>query len=171
MFIAHLPVGYVATLALLNRVEVAAAVRRRLLALGLAASVLPDLDLLYFYLVDQRRQVHHAYLPHLPLFWVGVLALTAGALSLASRPRVAWVALGVFTTNVLLHLVLDSTAGGIRWLWPWSAAEFRLVEVPARYRPWYLNFVLHWSFLLEIALMLVAVWVYVRRRPDRASVR
>lgn len=164
MFIAHLPVGYVATSALLDRVEVGAAVRRRLLALGLVASVLPDLDLLYFYLVDQRRQGHHAYFPHLPVFWIGALTLGVAAFWIMGRSRTAWVALAVLGLNALLHLVLDTVAGGIRWLWPWSAIEIRFVDVPARYHPWYLNFVLHWSFALEIALALAAAWVYARRR-------
>lgn len=138
--------------------------RRRLLALGMAASVLPDLDLLWFYLVSDRSEVHHAYPPHLPLFWVAVLAAAALVLRLRGAGRTAWLALIVFGANVLLHQVLDTTAGGIRWLWPFSGAELVLTHVTARHHPWYLNFVLHWTFALELAIVAAALVVAWRRR-------
>ena len=78
--------------------------------------------------------------------------------------RTAWLALAVFGANVMLHLVLDTTAGGIRWLWPASEAEFALSQPSARYTPWYLNFVLHWTFALEVAITLAALVSLARRR-------
>jgi inner membrane protein len=162
VFIAHLPAGYLATRLILHREPVPAPFRRRLLALGMAASVLPDLDLLWFYFVDHRRQVHHAYLPHLPLAWVAVFAAAALVLWMRRASRTAWLAMAVVGANILLHLVLDTTAGGIRWIWPFSDAEFAMSHVEARHRAWYLNFVLHWTFALEIALLAAALW-YARR--------
>jgi inner membrane protein len=166
VFIGHVPAGYLATSALLDRAGATGPTYRQLLAVGLAASVLPDADLLYFYLIDQRRQAHHAYLPHLPLVWVATLGAVASILWLRRSSRTTRLFLGVVGANVLLHLVLDSVAGGVRWLWPWSDTEFRVVDVPARHRPWYLNFVLHWTFWLEIALTLAAAWVFQRRRSS-----
>jgi hypothetical protein len=125
VFIAHLPAGYLATTALLHGRQLAPAARRRLLRLGLAASVLPDLDLLYFYLVDGRRHVHHAYLPHLPLAWVAALGATAAVLWRRRATSAARAALVVLGANVLLHLVLDTVAAagvasigtvGVPWL-------------------------------------------------------
>ena len=81
--------------------------------------------------------------------------------------RTAWLALAVFGTNVMLHLVLDSTAGGIRWLWPASEAEFALAHPTARHQPWYLNFVLHWTFALELLITAAAaasLWMRHRGR-------
>ena len=156
MFIGHLPAGYLATAALLGRAP--RPERRGLLLIGLAASVLPDLDLLYFYFVDDRRQVHHAYLPHLPLACMAALGAAALVLWLVRARRTAWLALAVFGVNVMLHLLLDTTAGGIRWLWPFSHEEFALGTVRARYEPWFLNFVLHWTFALEVALVAAALW-------------
>jgi inner membrane protein len=107
VFIGHLPAGWLATSWLLRPERVDARTRRRLLAWGLAASVLPDLDLLRFYLVSDRREVHHAFLPHLPLAWVPALAAAALALWAARAGRPAWLALAVAAVNVALHLVLD----------------------------------------------------------------
>jgi inner membrane protein len=163
VFIAHLPAGYLATGLILSRQRVAQPVRRRLLALGMIASVLPDLDLLWFYFVDDRRQVHHAYLPHLPLAWIALFAAAALVLRACGVGRTAWVAMLVFASNILLHVLLDTVAGGIRWLWPFCHAEFAMSHVEARYQPWVLNFVLHWTFALELALLAAAVW-YARRR-------
>ncbi|HEX8674123.1 MAG TPA: metal-dependent hydrolase [Longimicrobium sp.] len=167
MFIGHLPAGYLATTPLLGRS--APRERRRLLLLGLAASVLPDLDLFYFYFVDERRHVHHAYLPHLPLAWVAALGVAAVVLGILRVPRTAWLALAIVGINVLLHLVLDTVAGGIRWLWPFSDVELALTTVRARYDPWVLNFVLHWTFALEMALVVAALWRYRRLRSVGGS--
>ena len=167
MFVAHLPAGYLATRLLLRGRVLPSAARRRLMALGLAASVLPDLDLLWFFLVDHRRQVHHTYLPHKPFAWLAALAVAAAALRLLGASRPAWTALAVLGVNVMLHLVLDTTAGGIRWLWPWSEAELAMSQPVARHHPWYLNFVLHWTFALELALLAAALWWW--RRPAKAA--
>ncbi|MBW3573125.1 MAG: metal-dependent hydrolase [Gemmatimonadetes bacterium] len=165
MFIAHLPAGYLATRLILERHPAPEPLRRRMLVLGMAASVLPDLDLLWFYFVDHRRQVHHAYLPHLPLAWIALFAAVALVLWMGRARRTAWLAMLVFSANILLHQVLDTVARGIRWLWPFSRAEFALSHVEARYEPWYLNFVLHWTFALEVAI-LAAAWYAWRRRPS-----
>jgi inner membrane protein len=169
LFIAHLPAGWLATSAMLRGRDLAPRMRRRLMALGLAASVLPDLDLLWFFLVDGRRQVHHAYLPHKPFAWIVALAVAALVLRMLRARRTAWLALAVFGANVMLHLVLDTTAGGIRWLWPLSEREIAMSHVPALHERWYLNFVLHWTFALELAITLLAAVLSSRRRGAATS--
>ena len=170
MFIAHLPAGWLLSSSMLDRTPSGDdRTRRRLLALGLVASVLPDIDLLWFYLVSDRREVHHAYWPHLPVAWVTLGIVAALALLVGRASRVAWLALGTMMANVALHLVLDSVAGGVRWGWPWSDHELRLATVTARYRPWWVNFLVHWTFALELALVAAAAWQLGRRR--RASRR
>lgn len=168
MFIAHLPAGWLATTALLRGRSVAPRTRRRLMALGLLASVLPDFDLAWFYLVDDQRHVHHAYLTHKPGAWLIALAAAALVMRMRRASRTAWLALAVFGVNVMLHLVLDTTAGGIRWLWPASEAELALSHPAARYEPWYLNFVLHWTFALEVAITAAAVVTAAARRGELA---
>lgn len=66
--------------------------------------------------------------------------------------------------NLFLHLALDTVAGGVLWLWPASDASFVLVEVPARHRPWYLNFVLHWTFWLELVLLVASLGLLLHYR-------
>ncbi len=169
MFIAHLPAGYLATRYILDHQPVPEHVRRRLLVPGMIASVLPDLDLLWFFFVDHRRQVHHAYLPHLPLFWIPVFAIAALVLWMRRASRTAWLGMLIVAANILLHLLLDTTAGGIRWLWPFSRAEFAMSHVEARHHPWILNFILHWTFALEVAIVAAAVW-YASRPARQAPV-
>jgi inner membrane protein len=111
--------------------------------------------------------VHHTYLPHLPLAWIALFAVAALVLWMMRATRTAWLGMLVFSANILLHLVLDTTAGGIRWLWSFLDAEFAMSHVEARYRPWYLNFVLHWTFALELALLAAALWY--ARRPGRVA--
>ncbi|MBW3631001.1 MAG: metal-dependent hydrolase [Gemmatimonadetes bacterium] len=168
MFIAHLPAGYLVTDALLRGRRVSEAARRRLLAAGLLASVAPDFDLLYFYLLSDRQRVHHEYLPHLPLAWVPVFAAAAVVLAAIRAGHTTWLGLAIIALNLLGHLVLDTTAGGIQWLWPFSRAEFVVAHVEARYHPWFLNFVLHWTFALELLIVALAAWrVAIGRRAAR----
>lgn len=162
MFFAHLPAGYLLTSALSSRRIVSAANPRMLMIAGLAGSLFPDLDLVYFYLFDQRQHHHHSYWTHLPVFWSGALAL---ALLLASMRESAFSRACIlgFGVNVLLHLVLDTLVGDIWWFYPFIDKPFALFTVPARYSPWWLNFVLHWSMALEVAIVLAA-YVHLKRK-------
>ena len=65
MFIGHLPAGYVLTKTIQNRFHT-----QRFLWAGLVASVLPDIDIFYFYFVDNKQSLHHAYWIHIPLYWL-----------------------------------------------------------------------------------------------------
>jgi inner membrane protein len=161
MFIGHLPAGYLCTTALLRATGLPPERQRPLLWAGLASSVLPDLDMLYFYLVDRQRHLHHAYWTHLPFFWLCLIGL--GALIAWWRGR-GWPLLLVVAANLMLHMLLDTLVGGVRWLSPLSDAWLTLVEVPARYQPWVLSFILHWTFGLELLVCLAAGGFYWRRR-------
>lgn len=147
MFIAHLPAGYLLTQGLARGHPS----RKALIATGLVASVLPDLDLVWFYLVNNRQNPHHEFVFHWPVFWValaGVSWLAAQALGW----RKAGPFIGVALAGLLLHMVLDSIAAGIAWLMPFRDAQINLVAVPARHGWWVWNFILHWTFLLELAI-------------------
>ena len=154
MFIAHLPAGYLMARRLAPRLAPGASPSRRLLAVCLAAAVLPDIDLLYFYLVDGRRTLHHDYWTHIPAFWL-LATGTAIALFRIARAPVPWPAVAGLLAGVFLHLALDTVTGGIAWLYPYDTGRIVLIDVPARFGWWVWNFVLHWSFALEIAIL---VW-------------
>ena len=156
MFIAHLPAGYLVSRALAGRCPQ----RAGLIATGLLASVVPDLDLLWFYLVDNRQTPHHSYIFHWPLFWIG-LACAGLIVTRALRWRRGEPFILTALCCLLLHMVLDSVAAEIAWFAPFSSWELHLFEVPARHDWWVWNFVLHWTFALEIAIVVaaaIALW-------------
>lgn len=163
MFIAHLPAGYLPSERLSrNRPD-----RAGLIATGLAASVLPDTDLAWFYLASDRQNPHHDFLWHWPLFWIagaGIGWLMARTLGW----RRAEPFIGVALACLLLHMVLDSIAAGIGWLRPFSDWQVNLVAVPARHGWWVWNFILHWTFLLELAICVWAALVLWRSRRQVA---
>ena len=160
MFIGHLPAGY-----LLGR-----ALRRRL---GLSAwfgwelvgSVFPDIDLLWFYTLGHHKTLHHKYFTHLPWYWV-LVSLAWYTLWRLSRNdtlrQVGW----LFLPNVFCHLFLDTIVGKIDWLAPFSDESVAFFDVPARYHPYILNYLLHWTFGFEVLIVAWAAWVF---RASRAS--
>lgn len=158
MIIAHLPSGYLLARALRHR-------RGPVMVAALIGSVLPDFDMLWFHFVDQSVH-HHRFWPHIPAVW---LVTSVTALPLVWRVCKDWfvVCLAVLA-GVWLHLILDTWAGDILWLWPFSDRFFSLFTVPAAQSNWVLSFVLHWTFLAEIAIILAALIVYFSpERPAR----
>lgn len=156
MFIAHLPAGYLVASRARDRWTWAAI---------LVGSIAPDVDMLWFYLVDEGRVHHHAYATHWPITWA-LFAFIGVALrkSIAGR---AFVGLGV---GGLLHMMLDTFVGDVRWLAPISERAFHLVEVHAvSGQHWVLNFVLHWSFTVEVAVVLSAALLFAKRWRNRVS--
>jgi inner membrane protein len=151
MLVAHLPSGYV-----LARV---AGVSGRPFAAALTGSVLPDIDMVWFHLVDHGAVHHHRYWTHVPGFWAIVALVTLPLLRGTARLTAA-----LLLAAVGLHLVLDSVGGGIMWLWPFSDHLFSLIEVPATQSHWVLSFIFHWSFAAELAVIAVALWLYLTRK-------
>lgn len=170
MFIGHVPAGYLATRVLLRRLGCPMGEERQLIRLGMAASVAPDLDLLWFYFVDNQQHVHHSFLPHLPSAWVLAMGVLLTAIWVTGRSRML-VPILVVSLNAAIHLILDTIAGGIRWLWPFSEGEFTLVSVPARFSPWYLNYVFHWTFALELILVGLAAFTAITHSGARSHAR
>lgn len=166
MFIAHLPAGYLWTKAYLKQSDALAltsVMRRRLIGLGLVASVLPDLDVVYFYLWDGRQHHHHSYVSHLPIWWFvawGLVTILSKIFQFSLPLRTAF---NVVFSNGILHLVLDTVAGDIRWLYPFAMDYISLFSPPAVHEWWILNFILHWTFLIEIAVCLAALNAYRQR--------
>lgn len=165
MLIGHLPAGYLLTRAWLGRLTLPPRQTRLLMACGLMGAVFPDIDMLWFYLVDARQHHHHTYWTHLPLFWLLVLTPCALVARWAGH-RLALLAVGVFAGNLLLHLLLDSIVGDIWWLAPWIDRPYALFTVPRVYAWWWGNFLLHWSFAIELVVILFALRCW-RTRPRR----
>ncbi len=169
MLIAHLPTGYLMARSLAKKRPN----RKWLILTGLGASILPDADLFWFYLIDNRQNVHHSYLFHTPFFWI-FLGASAFVIARLKQWRRAEPFIGVALLCVLLHMALDSVAAEIAWLRPFAESEVNLVAIPARYDWWVWSFVLHWTFLLEVGIVAAAAITLrrdlsARRADDRAD--
>lgn len=167
MFIAHAPSGYLLSVALLRRLEDVPSSPTALIAACVLGAVAPDVDLAYFYFIDHRQTLHHHYFTHWPLFWLALTALSGATWAALSRlqldPKAAFLTV-VFCLGALLHMALDTVAGYVLWLAPFLDTPWAMVKVPALYSHWWLNFVLHWTFLLEIAICLWSWCVFQQRR-------
>jgi hypothetical protein len=159
MLIAHLPSGYLLGAFAQRRVPAQASA---IMAAAIFGSLAPDFDMLYFHLIDGRRTHHHDYITHWPLFWLAAgLVLAAAALIF----RRHWLPLAlVFSAGTMLHMAMDTVAAPIRWLAPFSEVTMELVAIPKIHPNWIVSFVLHWTFLLEIAISAAAVSLLCQRR-------
>lgn len=155
MIFAHLPAGYILSRAVKAR-------SGPVFWAALLGSVFPDFDMLWFHLVDHASVHHHRYWVHIPGFWAVIAAICLPALA-QFRPR-AFLPAAVFFASIMLHLVLDSFGGGILWLWPFSTQLYSLITVPPTHTNWVLSFLLHWSFLAEIAIIAAALWLFFTRK-------
>lgn len=154
MITAHLPAGY-----LTGRSITAS---RPVIVAATLGGVFPDLDMIWFYLIDDRAFHHHHYWVHIPFFWAVVAALT---LPLIAALRKGWLLCALaFFAAIFVHLCLDTIAGDIKWLWPWQNTFFRLIEIPAIRPHWVLNFILHPVFLLEMLIWATAFYLLWRQR-------
>jgi hypothetical protein len=151
MLTAHLPSGYV--LARLAPRGIA-----HLMPVALIGAVLPDLDMIWFHLVDHGTVHHHRYWVHVPAFWAVVAAVALPVLA-----RVGYLRTGlVFFAAILMHLVLDSIGGGILWAAPVNDRLYSLVTVPPDHGHWVVSFLLHWTFAAELVIWGLAVYLWRR---------
>ena len=130
-----LPSGHIAGGALLGALRARRSARRPalLIAGGMTAATLPDLDVFIPSLLDRvgiehrlSSGVHHSWVTHTPLFW-GLLA--AGARRVARRrhaPSWAPEAADMLTIGAALHLAQDSVANTVALLWPLRRREYGL---------------------------------------------
>ncbi len=159
MFIAHLPAGYLLGKGLKSRVLGGGA----LMSAALIGSLAPDFDLIYFYTVDACRHHHHSYWTHYPVVWLTLLLFFWAVGKIPSlRPVGAWGI--IFSLSAILHLLLDCIVGDIPLFAPWSMDFYALTTVPAVVQPWWLNFLIHWSFLLELLIIFAAGWVLLKKK-------
>ena len=144
MIIGHLPAGYLAAKAVARSGASAAMFWGIMIG-----SVLPDIDLLWFFLIDSSVH-HHHLITHRPVVWVALLIVAV----LLRSPF--FVGLGLGT---LLHVILDTTLGEVAWFWPLSDTYVTFIEVQPTHDHWLKSFMVHWTFRVELALAAPAVFV------------
>ena len=135
----------------------------RFLFSGILGAVAPDLDMIYFHLADHRQHHHHTYWTHFPVLWAGLLLVSMWWFRRTRSKPFAAVAV-IFSLNGFVHMLLDSIAGDIWWFAPMFNIRFSFFTVPALYTPWWLNFLLHWTFALELAVTGGAVFLWYSSR-------
>lgn len=132
---------------------------------GLLGSIAPDVDMLYFHLIDHRQHHHHTYVTHYPLVWIIALGISLLWFKSGQNRRGAIAAL-FFSANCLLHMLFDTIVGDIWWFAPFVDNPYSLFTVPALHTPWWLNFLLHWSFTVEIGILLWACYLWRTGTPS-----
>jgi hypothetical protein len=165
MFIAHLPAGYILSVLSFQQLTPSGVDRNPYLRAGLFGAIAPDLDMIYFYGFDHHAHPHHSYFSHFPSIWLLTLALAVIWLRCANRKALPLL-MTIFNANSMLHMLLDSLAGGIYWLAPFVMKPFSLVTVDRPHEPWWLNFLLHWSFLLELTIVVWAAWLWRQAKVE-----
>jgi len=160
MFIAHIPVGLA-----LGRIITKRQLTFPVLSIAICGAIFPDLDLIRFYLFDNNQRHHHDYWTHIPGVWL-LIILGWYALSRFIRRPFGQLPL-VFFTAVMSHLILDSVAGAIEWFWPVSDKGFHLVTVPSTHAKWYLSFLAHWTFAVEVFLSLISFYLLVTFKTSK----
>ncbi len=158
MLTAHLPSGY-----LIGRLIEKNRPQRQIMATALIGALIPDLDMLYFHFVDFGRTHHHLFITHWPLAWLAI-GLPVIALYHVTGQTFSRNMAVTFLGAVMLHLCLDSIAAPVFWLMPFTQGQIELVQVPANYPHWIISYLLHWTFALELAIWLAAIFAYMRVR-------
>jgi LexA-binding, inner membrane-associated putative hydrolase len=158
MFIGHLPAGYILTKTLQKKFDTT-----KYFLIGLLGSIFPDIDILYFYLIDNRQSLHHGYWIHIPYYWILIAAISL-LVFLILKKKDYMIASVIFFSNVILHLFLDTIVGKIEWFYPITNQAYYLFDVPAVYGFWVYNFVFHWTFLIEVGLVVWAIVIFWRSR-------
>ena len=172
MILAHVPAGYLLSRALVS--SSSSQHKWRWIALGTAGAILPDLDLVYT-LGSGEKVHHHDLFTHRPLFWLVITVISLVSLwfyrskrKISRRPMDMLRSFpGIILANVWLHLLLDSPLGKIHWS-SLSAKGSAWLEVPTLFLPkesvvgplrgWHLNFAFHWYILLEVLIVIAALW-------------
>jgi inner membrane protein len=164
MLIAHAPSGYIVAALALRKLRAMPVSSGAVICACVSGALAPDLDLFYFYLVDHHQTHHHRYFSHWPILWLGLTVLCWMMYSRKKESLFAFLAL-LFSVAGFLHMVLDSFVGDIWWFAPFVDKPYALFSVPARFKPWWLSFILHWSFAAELVICSWA-WALYRRRSQ-----
>lgn len=156
VIIGHLPSGYVLAKLISRKIDRGVVDLRLFVVIGVIGAVIPDLDMLYFHIIDNRQHHHHTYWSHYPMLWISLLAAGTIWYRFSAKKSKA-IMMMIFSVCGCLHMLLDSIVGDIWWLAPFIDKPFAIFSVQATYSPWWLNFIVHWSFALELGLWFWAI--------------
>ena len=111
MFIGHLAAGYLLAITAKKQIKTNISATWIMLA-SLIGAVTPDLDIFYFYLIDNRQHHHHTYWTHYPITWLGLLLIFTFVYRLSSNKSLGLLGL-LFSLSGFVYMLLDSIVGNI----------------------------------------------------------
>ena len=162
MISGHAPAGYITSALLFSKFKERGIRFKQFIWFGISGALLPDIDMFYFHLIDHRQHHHHSYFTHFPALWGTLLIISIIWLQVSQSSKSASLSF-IFCLCGFIHLILDSIVGDIWWFAPFVNKSFAMFTVPALYKPWWLNFILHWSFALELSLVIWALLIHRKR--------
>jgi inner membrane protein len=172
MLLAHAPAGYLlakvlSRTAFKNIVDPKRSNRlyQLMMASGLIGSILPDFDFIYNVFFDARHTSHHAYITHMPWFWILLTALSIASGTIFKIKKVSLITI-TGCLAALLHLICDTITAEIYWLYPFVNKGYNLFAVSDVHVWWVQNYLSHWTFLIEIAIITVAGVFFMRVRES-----
>lgn len=169
MFVAHLPAGYLCANVLWRRFNGTDLSSRQFVGAAMLGAIAPDTDFIMAYLSPDPLPNHHLYWTHWPIFWLSLLAVSMAGRFMQRRGRF-WPLAAIFSINGFIHLVLDSIVGRIYWLAPLQMQPYSLFTVPVRHEPIWMNHLLHWSAGTELAILSVALLIWIDRGMNMPSI-
>lgn len=163
MSIAHLPSGYILADLLDKKLKPNLLSSKVFYSIIMLGAIFPDIDLFYFYFFDQRSVHHHKYFVHWFSVWIPIFLIAYTFWKISKHRSKLALAITLFSGAALLHICLDTFVGDV-WLFaPFIDQAYVFFEVTARYQPWWLNFIFHWSFLVELVICAYALMLYIRK--------
>lgn len=174
MLLAHAPAGYLLTRFLTRTVfkksidpERSNRFYQAVMFAGLIGAILPDVDFIYHLFFDPNKTPHHSYITHMPILWISltVLSIVTGKLFKNSNFTIVSV---TACLSALLHLVCDTITGVIYWLYPLNNKAFNVFSVSDIHIWWVQNYLSHWTFLIEIAIVFLAMVIFLRVKETAA---
>lgn len=172
MIFGHLPAGYITSKLLLRKFQNQSVNANIFIFLGMSGAIAPDIDLLYYLLMDpsQPQQHHHTYLTHFPIFWLILLLISFVWLLLHRKNNPNAASFVIFAVNGFIHIVLDTITGHILWLAPLINQPSSLIADSSKG----VSYFTHWTFGLEIFLILFALFVWltgsIKKRKKNNSI-
>jgi len=178
----HFAAGYLtSTFTLSSLINLYPAVNDpKFLALGLFASVAPDLDEFYAFYVAKgfwfkkkdKAIIHRNYLSHAPLLhlFVGLASFVVGLVANSSDLQLYAI---LYIVGTWTHFFFDSFFYGVKWLWPFSnnlyafrkpGEDMAKIEASGFFSYWigFLKlYVRDLVFYLEALVIVVAVSAYL----------
>ena len=177
LWIGHLALGYLATkLFLVNSLlTLSTSEINILILLGMLAALLPDLDLIPFFLKHrsmklQKNKSHRRIWSHAPLLWAFILIIGA---FFTTSTFAFFICLAILIGS-WSHFIGDSIEYGVYWLWPFSSQKFYLhkargtepLEKETSVTHYYTTFIKkvyikNWTFYIEILIIIAALALFL----------